>query len=303
MLFVRIVLLFFIYAFLGWCAEVAFAACKEGRFVNRGFLNGPICPIYGFGVVGVALLLRPLNENLPLLFVGSMIVTTLIEYLTGLILEKVFHTRWWDYSDMPLNIGGYVCLLFSLMWGVACVAILRLVYPLTERLVNWLPNAAVIALASVFGAVTLADIAATVAAIRKLDEHLKRLTELAAEIHTLSDGIGQRISDSTLAAKRRTEAGEERLSESVQRLTERTHEAGERLDQSRRILADRLEQTKQNSRQNLAAMKERFSGMLDELPLGQRRLMNAFPRMTSQRYQEALNALRENHRRRRNRKK
>lgn len=92
--FLRLALLFFIYAFLGWCTEVAFAACKEGRFVNRGFLNGPVCPIYGFGVVGVALALRPVMDSLPLLFLGSVVITSLIEFVTGFVLEKVFHAKW-----------------------------------------------------------------------------------------------------------------------------------------------------------------------------------------------------------------
>lgn len=292
----RIVLLFYIYAFFGWCMEVAFAACKEGRFVNRGFLNGPICPIYGFGVVGVALLLQPLVDNLPLLFVGSVVVTTAIEYLTGFVLEKVFHARWWDYSDMPLNIGGYVCLLFSLLWGLACVVVLKLVHPLINGVVNWLPDPAVIALACTFTAVVIVDIVATLAAIRKLNERLKRLTELAAEIHALSDEIGQKISDSTLAAKRKAEEGEEKLSESVQRLTERRQETEERIGQGRRAVADALDHGRLAVSERLSGLKERFSGALEEAPRSQRRLMNAFPRLTSSRYQDALNALREKHR-------
>ena len=89
--FQNVVLLFFIYGFLGWCAEVAFAACKNGRFVNRGFLNGPICPIYGFGLIGVVLMLRPMQSNLLMLYIGSFLLTSLIELITGFLLEKLFH--------------------------------------------------------------------------------------------------------------------------------------------------------------------------------------------------------------------
>lgn len=302
MLLLRLLLMFYIYAFLGWCVEVAFAACYEGRFVNRGFLNGPICPIYGFGVLGVVLLLRPLSGNLPLLFLGSVAVTTLIEFMTGFVLEKVFHSRWWDYSDMPLNIGGYVCLLFSLLWGVACLLVLKLVHPLIDSLVQWLPNPVLIALVCTFSFAMALDVVATVAAIRKLDERLKRLTELAAEIHAVSDEIGQRISDGTLAAKRKAEAGEEKIAEGVQHLTERTHETGEKIESGRRAMVQRIEQTKQASRQRLVLLKERFSGMLEDHPVSQRRLINAFPRMTNHRYQEAMNELRESYRHRKSRK-
>ena len=111
---------FFVYGFLGWCTEVAFAAFKERRFVNRGFLNGPICPIYGVGVTMVIWCLDPVRENLLILYVASVILVTVLEGLTGYAMDKIFHNKWWDYSNMPMNIGGYVCVLFSLIWGVAC---------------------------------------------------------------------------------------------------------------------------------------------------------------------------------------
>ena len=83
--------IFFIYAFLGWCTEVSFAALKTGHFVNRGFLNGPVCPIYGFGVVIVLRFLEPLKGSFPLLFLGAVVLTSALEWLTGLGLEKLFH--------------------------------------------------------------------------------------------------------------------------------------------------------------------------------------------------------------------
>ena len=87
---------FYIYGFLGWCSEVAFAAVAHGKFVNRGFVNGPICSIYGFGVMSVLLVLGPLKSSFWLLFGGSVLFTSAIEYLTGWVLEKVFHDKWWD---------------------------------------------------------------------------------------------------------------------------------------------------------------------------------------------------------------
>ena len=121
--------MFFVYAVLGWCAEVAFAAVNSGRFVNRGFLNGPWCPIYGFGVVIVVLVLTPVEENTAMLFAGAVVLTSALEWITGCVLEKAFHARWWDYSGLPFNIGGYVCLKFSLMWGLACVLVMRVLHP------------------------------------------------------------------------------------------------------------------------------------------------------------------------------
>lgn len=101
----EMLLYFFIYGILGWCTEVAFAAAKERRFVNRGFLNGPICPIYGVGVVTVTAFLDPLRDQWVLLYLASTILVTLIEGLTGFVLDRLFHHKWWDYTGMPFNIA------------------------------------------------------------------------------------------------------------------------------------------------------------------------------------------------------
>lgn len=110
---------FYIYGFLGWCSEVAFAAVAHGKFVNRGFVNGPICSIYGFGVMSVLLVLGPLKSSLWLLFGGSVLFTSAIEYLTGWMLEKVFHDKWWDYSKRPLT-SRAMC-----AWSSRCCGVWR----------------------------------------------------------------------------------------------------------------------------------------------------------------------------------
>ena len=108
------ILYFFVYGFLGWCTEVIFVAFKQHRFVNRGFLNGPICPIYGVGVTLVIACLEAFQSNLLLLYISSVILVTVLEGVTGWAMDKLFHNKWWDYSKLPFNIGGYVCLFLDL---------------------------------------------------------------------------------------------------------------------------------------------------------------------------------------------
>ena len=273
--FTELVLLFFIYAFLGWCAEVAFAAFKNGRFVNRGFLNGPICPIYGFGLIGVVLLLAPLKGNLWLLFIGACVITTLIELVTGFLLEKLFHAKWWDYSGMPLNIGGYVCLLFSLIWGVACMAIVLWVHPPIYGLVHRLPKLLTNILDGIFLAMLAVDLAATVATIRKLSRRLARITLLADEIHTLSDELGGNIAEKALAAKQKIETEQAKLEQGVERYEERK------------------EQSRLQREQRLAELRAKVEAALSERGFGHRRLLEAFPNLKSHRNPESLRKLRD----------
>ena len=110
---------FLIYSCTGWCLEVIFAAATTGQLVNRGFLNGPVCPIYGFGMVIVLFTLTPLQDSVLLLYIGGVILPSALELVGGWALYKLYHTRWWDYSDFPFNIGGYICLEFSLLWAWA----------------------------------------------------------------------------------------------------------------------------------------------------------------------------------------
>lgn len=140
--FYYVALLFFIYSFLGWCVEVAFVAITARRVENRGFLNGPVCPIYGCGMLGVIAALTPYRDNFILLFIGGFIICTAVELFGGWVLDKIFHMRWWDYTKNKFNIGGYVCLRFSIMWGLGVVAVMKLVHPPIFALVRRLPKIA-----------------------------------------------------------------------------------------------------------------------------------------------------------------
>ena len=138
--FYEVLCIFIIYAFIGWCAEVSYAALDLGIFVNRGFLNGPYCPIYGVGVLIVIELLLPLKNNLIILFIGSVILTSVLEYIVGYLLEKIFHNKWWDYSEIPFNINGYVCLKFSIFWGLSCSFIVLILHPIIFAFIHMIPK-------------------------------------------------------------------------------------------------------------------------------------------------------------------
>ena len=287
---------FFLYAFLGWCAEVSFAALNTGRFVNRGFLNGPVCPIYGCGVVVVLLVLEPLRENSLLLFLGAMALTSLLEWLTGLVLEKLFHQRWWDYSDEPFNLSGYICLRFSVMWGLACLLVVEVVHPTAAFLVGLLPRSAGWVILGILGAVTLCDLAATVRTIARINRQLGQVDELAGRIRTLSDELGGSLADRVLDAAQR---GVE-LRENLEEL--RTNLSDLREDLSRRTeeLLDSLEEWKDSfslrGQQQLSELKQLRQKLIETQNrdfFGRRRLLRAFPSMRSVDHKQALERLKQ----------
>ena len=150
--------IFIMYAFVGCCCEVIFAALCDGKFVNRGFLAGPVCPIYGFGVLIVVCVLNPIKDNIFVLFIGSVLLTSALEFAAGWALERFLHQKWWDYTDIPFNIKGYVCLKFSLLWGLACVFVVKLVHPTLFALVMKIPRIVGVILLSVFFAALVSDL-------------------------------------------------------------------------------------------------------------------------------------------------
>lgn len=110
-------LLFIIYSFLGWIMESIVSGIGSKKIINRGFLIGPYIPIYGTGALSIIILLRPYHNDFLVLFVMSIIVCSIIEYITSYLMEKIFKARWWDYSHIPFNINGRICLLFSIAFG------------------------------------------------------------------------------------------------------------------------------------------------------------------------------------------
>ena len=111
-------LLFLIYSFLGWCIETVGNLIQRHKFVNRGFLLGPYCPIYGGGAILITLLLKYFIDNPILLFIMAIVVCGILEYITSFVMEKIFHLRWWDYSNKKVNINGRVCLNTIIPFGI-----------------------------------------------------------------------------------------------------------------------------------------------------------------------------------------
>ncbi len=310
--------IFFVYAFLGWCTEVSFAALTSGKFVNRGFLNGPVCPIYGCGVVIVLFFLEPLRENTLLLFLGSVVLTSVLEWLTGFVLERIFHQRWWDYSNEPFNLGGYICLRFSIAWGLACLLVVDVIHPTIHWLITLIPHTLGLVLLAVFSAAMVVDLAATVRTIARINRQLTQLDELAGRIKSLSNELGESLAERVLdaaekggelrdnledvkdALEQRRDEFQDGLEDVKDALAQRRDELQDGLEDVKDALAQRRMQRQMDQfqrqeqrQQDLEELRRRLEEALDRPIFGQRRLMRAFPRMRSTTHTQALERLRQ----------
>ena len=265
---------FFLYGALGWCVEVIYAAIKEHRLVNRGFLCGPICPIYGIGMVGLLYCMQRLpskgrSPSVLTVFVVGMVLTTLIELIGGWVLFKLYHIRWWDYSHLKYNLGGYVCPQFSLLWGLGSVLMVKVVHPLLAHAGDPLPMQILLPLDGVLLVFFLVDVGVSAAAATGLNRRLEEIDELRAKLRVSSDKLTEVLGTRAMTAD--TLLDEQKLQLALAKLESRDNAAELRAELT--VRADLL-------RSKLRA--------LDLDKLGTRRLLRAFPRMQSLRYGETL---------------
>ena len=176
-------LLYIAYSTLGWCGEMLYCSIPKGHICEkRGFLNGFLCPIYGHGALLVLYLLHGGFQNPVLTFIFGAIVTSILEYFTSWIMEKLFHMRWWDYSHYKFQINGRVCLLNSTCFGLACVLLCHLVQPwLWEHIVNLGPTITVPLASFIFG-IYLMDTVLSIRSAIQLSAQMGKLRELQSEL-------------------------------------------------------------------------------------------------------------------------
>lgn len=174
--------MFISYSFIGWACETVYCSIGSKNLVNRGFLIGPICPIYGFGAMIIIYLLQPYSGNMLTIFLAGIVATSALEYVTSVLLEKLFHLKLWDYSTYFCNINGRVCLQNSLMFGAMAVLLVWFINPFVEEHLNKMPQKPVIIIAVILFAVLAADVILTVKTVVNLNRKLAALQEMIAEL-------------------------------------------------------------------------------------------------------------------------
>ena len=279
---------FLIYSFGGWIVEVIFHAVALGKVINRGFLNGPVCPVYGFGVISVFAMINILQSsgyqmNDGMIFLFGVILATVVELIAGWLLDVCFHARWWDYSDKPLNFHGYICLEFSLIWGLAIVLVVKVFQKYVEN------NKALHA-DSTFGwivlailyCVYLADVIVTVAVIQGLNKKLTRLNKIRSDMRIVSDKISDAVANTTIDTAQVIEKGKVQTALAKAELREA---AGTKKDQS-------IEKLRKKKMELQREFDELSNSITNHTIVGQGRIIKAFPEMKHRYYYELIQELR-----------
>lgn len=197
----QLFLMFCFWSFIGWCIEVIDMTYETGEYQNRGFLNMPICPIEGLGVIMVTVLFKPISNTIVPLFLACTILCTAFELFVGWGMEKLFHARWWDYSNMKFNYKGYICLRNSILFGAGCVVVIRYIQPMVEKAIDSIPLKAGITIVIVMSVLIAVDTAVSLMAVKKLNEKFRRIDEISKLMLSGSVKVGMKLASGTLKVK------------------------------------------------------------------------------------------------------
>lgn len=262
-----------IYSIIGWVYESTICSIGHKKLINRGFLNGPYCPIYGTGAVLVLLVLGRI-QNPVLLFFAGAVVTCSLEYLTSWLMEKLFHARWWDYSKRKFNIGGRVCLIGAVVFGAFSVVLILFLHPWVKSLTDRLTDTALSWVCAILFVGVVSDLIVTVKGL--LGTHA-----VFAEYAVLLQQKRKELADRLRTG---AEEGRERLRELSGEERAKVREAVEQSEEER----ERIRRVTEEER-------DRFYAKLQmRLNAQQRRTIYSFPHLTLTRNNEVLDGLREN---------
>ncbi len=292
---------FTIYSFIGWFCEFIFCSFLSKRIVNRGFLAGPVCPVYGFGALFIIWLLGPVAFSLPFIFITGMVITSIVEYITGWLLETFFGTRWWDYSHKRFNMKGRVCLENSICFGMMGVLLIEAIHPITVKLVGNIPSFYLMIINILLVVVFIMDSIFTLNTLVNLNERLRKLYEFTEELRKNTD-IQEWFNEreflkSFEKLKMIIEEGKAGLNQKIgigrtslnNKLEESRANINHIIEESKTGLNQKLEENRLELNKKL---REKFESLTAKRGSGHR-IIKAFPGMRSVRYNVQLGHLKE----------
>lgn len=180
---------FMVYSILGWLLEVVYHLLVEKRFVNRGFLHGPICPIYGTTAVLLIIALTNVSNSYIYIFIIGAAIASIVELIVGYILDAAFSTKWWDYSDEKLNIKGYICLKFSAYWGIISIVFMKIINPAISKIIYWITDKSNNIISAAILTILAADIILTINSLIAFRKLFAEIQEVLVEIRSNMDKL------------------------------------------------------------------------------------------------------------------
>ena len=253
------ILFFFLYSFLGWIWESCYVSVRQHRWVNRGFMHGPMLPLYGSGAMVVLVATIPVRDNLWLVFIMGMIGATTLEYITGVTMERMFHVRYWDYRNMKFNVKGYICPLATLCWGGFSILMVKVIHVPIEDLVLKIPITVTDIFAFALVVVAAVDFTQSFNEARDRKNILVQLEASREQIQKMQEKLKQTSEEMQEKLKQSSEEMQEKLKQTSEEMQERLKQTSEGVQERARNAAEGMQERLQNAAEGVQSGYQEYT--------------------------------------------
>ena len=271
-------LFFYIYCFFGWIIESTYVSVCTGNWVIRGFMRGPVIPIYGTGAVIVLFAVIPFRTSPILVFIVGTVAASILEFVTGFVMERIYKVRYWDYSDKPFNLCGYICLFNSLCWGVLSILLIYLVHSWVEKGVLFLNDMVLLSIDSGISSLFIVDLfnsSTTAVELKRMLANSQKLKDDLMNIHN------KMIEFNTAIAN-----GKEKMDELKQMSLQELYISAR--DNMSNIASDKDSPELQNLKNKLDLLKDKYYKRMLAEDKAKFKLLKNNPKAVSYKYKESL---------------
>lgn len=271
-------LFFYIYCFFGWIIESTYVSVCTGNWVNRGFMRGPVIPIYGTGAVIVLFAVIPFRTSPILVFIVGTVAASILEFVTGFVMERIYKVRYWDYSDKPFNLCGYICIFNSLCWGVLSILLIYLVHSWIEKGVLFLNDMVLLSIDSGISSLFIVDLfnsSTTAVELKRMLANSQKLKDDLMNIHN------KMIEFNTAIAN-----GKEKMDELKQMSLQELYISAR--DNMSNIASDKDSPELQNLKNKLDLLKDKYYKRMLAEDKAKFKLLKNNPKAVSYKYKESL---------------
>ena len=256
-------MLFFIYAILGWIIETTLVSIEKRKFVNRGFLIGPYCPIYGFGGLAITILLKNYTKDPIVLFLMAVIICGTLEYFTSYIMEKIFKARWWDYSAKKYNINGRICLETVVPFGILGCLVMYVLNPITFKYLNMLSNSMLNIISAICFTIFITDNIVSYNVISSFTKTVKTIN--VGKIKDNTEEITKKVREVLIGKSFFNKRLMEAYPNLQAKIKEKARQIAQKAKEVKTEMSDKVESMKEKITQSASEIKDNIGDKVEEM--------------------------------------
>ena len=256
-------MLFFIYAILGWIIETTLVSIEKRKFVNRGFLIGPYCPIYGFGGLAITILLKNYTKDPIVLFLMAVIICGILEYFTSYIMEKIFKARWWDYSAKKYNINGRICLETVVPFGILGCLVMYVLNPITFKYLNMLSNSMLNIISAICFTIFITDNIVSYNVISSFTKTVKTIN--VGKIKDNTEEITKKVREVLIGKSFFNKRLMEAYPNLQAKIKEKARQIAQKAKEVKTEMSDKVDSMKEKITQSASEIKDNIGDKVEEL--------------------------------------